>query len=163
VGLSKPASRWANPDDGGHHRHHLWFAEAQAVRAGFHSGWPGHLGEGGHIRSEPGAAGLRVAQTLIGFSPTALFGPFSRSSLGKPAHLARSRRITACTARHAAPSPHLIVAAPTHLRSGQVHIGVDLAQERQEFAAPVPGMQRSDDRAAGIRAPRTSWRCRSAR
>jgi hypothetical protein len=39
---------------------------------------------------------------------------------------------------------HLIVAAPTQRRSGQVHIGGDLAQERQEFAAPVPDVQRSN-------------------
>jgi hypothetical protein len=41
------------------------------------------------------------------------------------------------------------MAAPMPRRSGQVHIGVDLAQERHEFAAPVPGVQRSGDRAAG--------------
>ena len=32
----------------------------------FHRGWPGHLGEGGHIRSWPGIGYLRVAQTLVG-------------------------------------------------------------------------------------------------
>ena len=60
------------------------------------------------------------------------------------ARLRHGRDLKVALVRNPVCRHHLIVVAPTQRRSGQVHIGVDLAQERQEFAAPVPGVQRSN-------------------
>ena len=66
-GIVEPGEQVGEPDDGGHHRHHPWLPEAQCGGVlAVNDARPGHLGEGGHLRSWPGIGCLRVAQTLVG-------------------------------------------------------------------------------------------------
>ena len=67
MGLPNPGDQVGEPDDGGHQRHDSGVPEPQpgGVLA-IDERRPGHLGEGGHIRSGSGIGCLCVAQTLVG-------------------------------------------------------------------------------------------------
>jgi hypothetical protein len=58
----EPGEQVSEPDDGGHHRHHPWLSEAQCGGVlAVNDARPGHLGEGGHIRSGPGVGCLPIS------------------------------------------------------------------------------------------------------